>query len=71
MRQAPDGKHLFTLKNIVEKVNKKYAKSTAKKLTFAALQKWAIRKNKDGTTWRDNYYSALARGNGRQKVDKR
>ncbi len=47
------------------------AKRTTKKLTFAALHKWTIKINEDGTTWKANYSNALARGNDGQKVAKK
>ncbi len=50
MKQAPDGKHLYTLEDIAKKVNQKLAKRAVKKLTANALYRWTIKINEDGTT---------------------
>ena len=70
MKQAHDGKHLYTLEDIAKKVNKKSAKNLPKKVTSNAINKWCLRKYDDGTTWRGCYNKALAKGNGRIKPAK-
>ena len=64
MKQAPDGNHLYSNGDIAEKVNKRYAKSLSKKVTLSAVCKWSLKKNEDGTTWKDCYNKALAKGLG-------
>ena len=62
MKQAPDGKHLYSLRNIADKVNKKFKV----RLQKAAIGKWATKTNEDGTTWKGCYFKALNRSS--QKI---
>ncbi len=70
MKQAPDGKHLYNNAKIAEMVNRGAAKGDAKKITKNTIQKWAVKTNEDGTTWKGSFFKALARAHVRKVTPK-